>query len=90
MNKIFLLIMGSALSAVVPVVANSASAGGLGEAAELEHARANARAGGPISDRDAELLDRWGCLSGTQNPYCDRWSHEHRQARHLRRHNDRN
>ncbi|MBA4132045.1 MAG: hypothetical protein C0519_11540 [Hyphomicrobium sp.] len=32
---------------------------------EVEHARANARAGGPISDRDAELLDRYGALSGT-------------------------
>ena len=32
---------------------------------EVEHARANARAGGPISERDAELLDRYGALSGT-------------------------
>ena len=31
---------------------------------ELEHARANARAGGPISDYDAELLERWGNSSG--------------------------
>lgn len=48
-----------------------ASAGGLGgEAAELESARANARAGGPVSERDAELLQRYGCLSGTDNAYC--------------------
>jgi hypothetical protein len=46
------------------------SAGGLGEAGELEHARANARAGGPISERDAELLERYGCLSGTDNDFC--------------------
>ncbi len=46
---------------------------------ELEHARANARAGGPVSERDAELLDRYGALSGTGNwrarapaPYNDR------------------
>ncbi len=32
---------------------------------EVEHARANARAGGPVSERDAELLDRYGALSGT-------------------------
>lgn len=32
---------------------------------EVEGARANARAGGPVSERDAELLDRYGALSGT-------------------------
>jgi hypothetical protein len=37
---------------------------------ELEHARANARAGGPVSERDAELLERYGCLSGTNNAFC--------------------
>src|SRR5690606_37462854 len=46
-------------------VCGPAFAIGLGEAGELEHARANARAGGPLSDRDAELLQRYGCLSGT-------------------------
>lgn len=39
---------------------------------ELEHARANARAGGPLSERDRELLERWGCLSGTEHPFCAR------------------
>lgn len=38
---------------------------------ELEHARANARAGGPISARDAELLERYGCLSGTRSAFCE-------------------
>lgn len=38
---------------------------------ELESARANARAGGPVSERDAELLDRYGCLSGTRNSFCE-------------------
>ena len=32
---------------------------------EVEGARANARAGGPTNARDAELLDRYGALSGT-------------------------
>ena len=46
------------------------AAAGLVEAGELEAARANARAGGPISERDAELLERYGCLSGTRNAFC--------------------
>ena len=46
----------------------------LGEAGDLEHARANARAGGPVSERDKELLDRWGCLSGTNSKYCNKQS----------------
>lgn len=53
-------------------LSGEAAARGLGEAVELEHARANARAGGPISERDAELLERYGCLSGTNNPFCTR------------------
>lgn len=32
---------------------------------DLEHARANARAGGPVSEYDAEILERWGATSGT-------------------------
>jgi hypothetical protein len=39
---------------------------------DLEHARANARAGGPVSEQDAELLERWGCLSGTRSAFCER------------------
>jgi hypothetical protein len=75
------LIAGAAIAASVP-----ASALGLGEAGELEHARANARAGGPVSDRDAELLDRYGCLSGTDNPYCRPYHRDERRhrARHRR------
>lgn len=59
-------------------IAGPAAAAGLGEAAELEHARANARAGGPISERDAELLERYGCLSGTNSDFCRKL--ENRQA----------
>ena len=52
---------------LVPLAASvPAAAGDLAEAGELEAARANARAGGPVSERDAELLERWGCLSGTR------------------------
>ena len=39
---------------------------------EVEAARANARAGGPVSERDAELLERYGCLSGTRSRFCER------------------
>ena len=37
--------------------------------------RANARAGGPISERDKELLERYGCLSGTNSPFCRQLAH---------------
>jgi hypothetical protein len=57
----------AALSATSPASARGAVAAG-----ELEHARANARAGGPVSERDAELLERWGCLSGTKSRFCQR------------------
>ena len=68
-----------------------AAAGGLAEAGELEAARANARAGGPVSERDAELLERWGCLSGTRNAFCERLSHRgvHYYRPHRRAHRHR-
>ena len=52
---------------------------------EVESARANARAGGPVSERDAELLERWGCLSGTRNPVCERGNQGRRYYRERRR-----
>jgi hypothetical protein len=52
---------------------------------EVESARANARAGGPVSEHDAELLERWGCLSGTRNPVCDRSNQARRYYRERRR-----
>lgn len=78
------------LAAGVAVLAGSGpvAAGGLGEAAELEHARANARAGGPISERDKELLERYGCLSGTNSAFCrglDRREPQLPRRRHPRR-----
>jgi hypothetical protein len=60
----------------------AAAFGGLTEAGELEHARANARAGGPVSERDAELLERWGCTSGTQNEFCERLDDQRRHPHH--------
>ena len=42
---------------------------------EVEAARANARAGGPTNARDAELLERYGCLSGTRSRFCERLSY---------------
>ena len=42
---------------------------------EVENARANARAGGPVSNLDAELLNRWGALSGTPG-----WRHRYRES----------
>jgi hypothetical protein len=66
------------LAATVP-----AAAGGLVEAGELEAARANARAGGPVSERDAELLRRYGCTSGTKSWACR--SASHRQPHYSKR-----
>ena len=54
-------------------VAPASAFGGLGGGAlALEAARANARAGGPVSEHDAELLRKYGCLSGTDNDFCRR------------------
>jgi len=41
---------------------------------DVEAARANARAGGPTNAYDAELLERYGCLSGTRSAFCQRLS----------------
>jgi hypothetical protein len=41
---------------------------------DLEAARGNARAGGPVSAHDAELLERYGCLSGTNSNFCRKLS----------------
>lgn len=70
--------------AVLTVASAPDAKAGLGEAAELEHARANARAGGPVSERDAELLERYGCLSGTDNDFCRRLENRDRPRSHRR------
>lgn len=47
---------------------------------EVEAARANARAGGPVSARDAELLERYGCLSGTRSAFCKELGYRNKKA----------
>ena len=75
----------SALGLVSLVAAVPASAGLGGEAAELVNARANARAGGPVSARDRELLERWGCLSGSRSAFCQRLGNRRYKRRYRRR-----
>jgi hypothetical protein len=86
------LILAVAGLVALTAASSPAAAGGLAEAGELEAARANARAGGPVSERDAELLERWGCLSGTRNAFCERLSHRgvHYYRPHRRAHRHRN
>src|ERR1700730_7552345 len=79
-GKMHRLILAAAglgmLAASGPAVAR-----GLGEAAEVEHARMNALAGGPTNARDAELLERYGCYSGTRSAFCQRLAHPRRYYR---------
>ena len=42
---------------------------------DVENARGNARAGGPVSAYDAELPERWGCVSGTRSAFCQQIRH---------------
>ena len=65
MRKFFLIAIAMCIAVATPAVA-----GGLGEAGDLQAARSNARAGGPVTERDAELLQRYGCESGTNSPAC--------------------
>jgi hypothetical protein len=58
----------AALASAVLTASGPAFAGG--EVIETEAARMNALAGGPVSERDAELLQRWGCYSGTPSAIC--------------------
>jgi hypothetical protein len=72
-----------------PLTSKIRAAFGLGEAAEVEHARMNALAGGPTNARDAELLERYGCYSGTASAFCQRLAHPrryYRARRHVYRH----
>ena len=82
MYRIMVAVVGVSMLA-----ASGPASAGVGEAADLEHARANARASGPVSERDAELLERYGCLSGTESAFCKRLAHRdwHRQNQRHRR-----
>lgn len=80
------ILVGAGLASVTGIGASDALGLG-GEAVELESARANARAGGPVSERDAELLRKYGCLSGTNNDFCRKLEHrsEEKPRRRSRR-----
>jgi hypothetical protein len=52
---------------------------------EVENARANARAGGPTNAYDADLLRRYGCLSGTRSAFCEKLSHGENLRRRYRK-----
>jgi hypothetical protein len=56
-----------------------------GPAMDLEHARMNALAGGPTNAYDAELLERYGCYSGTRSAFCQGLAHPRRYYRARRR-----
>ena len=75
----------STLGLVSLVAATPASAGLGGEAAELVAARHNALAGDIVSARDAELLKRWGCLSGSRAAICQPRAHRRYKRRGRRR-----
>ena len=68
--------MRRALIAAASVVAvcAAASAAMADGRYDVEHARANARAGGPVSEYDYELLERWGHLSEIQPRYRHRFA----------------
>ncbi len=74
------------LAAVVLVALSIPAAAGLGEAAEVEHARMNALAGGPTNAHDAWLLERYGCYSGTRSAFCQGLAHPRHYYRARRRH----
>ena len=40
---------------------------------DVEHARAQARAGRYLTDQDVDMLNRWGDLSGTPRYYYPAW-----------------
>jgi hypothetical protein len=52
---------------------------------EVEHARMNALAGGPTNAYDADLLERYGCYSGTRSSFCQGLAHPRRYYRARRR-----
>ena len=70
---------------------SASAAAGPSEAMEVEHARMNARAGGPISEHDAWLLERYGCYAETRHPVCDggrNWRQSKKPADRKRKHQD--
>jgi hypothetical protein len=85
MHRQILAVAG--LGLIMLAAAGPASAGG-GEVQETVAARANARANapyGPTNARDAELLERWGCLSGTRSAFCQPRAYRPYKRRRRRR-----
>lgn len=79
-------LMTAAIALGVVSIASPAAAFGLGEAAEAEAARHNARAGGPTNYRDAELLARYGCFDKHDSEFCwNLYRKQRAQARGKRR-----
>lgn len=66
--------------------AGSAPANAGYDIADVVTARANARAGGPISDRQGEILQRFGALRGTTAYYEWRARKKKKSYSHRRRH----
>lgn len=60
----------TAVSGLVAVLALGSAPALADTIFEVQNARSNALAGGPLSDYDKELLDRWGCESGSRAAYC--------------------
>lgn len=58
------------IAAVSLTVAAWAPAALASDLTDTISARANARAGGAVSERDKELLERYGCESGTRSASC--------------------
>ena len=75
------------------ILGSTAALSGGDELESVEHARAIARTGGPVSELDAYYLERYGCQSGTDNPVCFRSREEylsqHKYNRNLKRHRHR-
>jgi hypothetical protein len=68
MPRSLLSIIGLAALAVAAGVSTSPSPATADTIFDVEHARATLRAGRPISDHDAEYLNRWGALSDGYSP----------------------
>ena len=79
------LILAAAAVGLAALAASGPAVALGGEAMDLQAARMNALAGGPISARDAELLERYGCESGTRNAFCQALNHPRRYYRPRRR-----
>ena len=74
-----------AVAPVVTLLASNPAVAGLMGAAEVEHVRMNALAGGPTNAFDADVLKRYGCYSGTRSAFCEALAHPRRYERARRR-----